>query len=96
MDRLRAHDAAKVVNWLEGRRDRIEVFYLPRRAPELNPDEYLNNDVKGSVNAEGLPHDKAELQGRLEAFMHKLAQLPDHVRGYFQHPCTQYAAAIDL
>jgi hypothetical protein len=25
------------------------VFYLPRRSPELNPDEYLNNDLKGQV-----------------------------------------------
>jgi transposase len=96
VDRLTAHEAGEVAEWVAARRDRIELFYLPRRAPELNPDEYLNNDIKGSVNAEGLPHDKAELQGRLEAFMHKLAQLPDHVRSYFQHPCTQYAAAIDL
>jgi hypothetical protein len=34
--------------------DRLEVFPLPRRAPERNPDEYLNNDLKGQVNAAGL------------------------------------------
>jgi transposase len=96
VDRHTAHEAGEVAEWVAARRDRIELFFLPRRAPELNPDEYLNNDIKGSVNAEGLPHSKGELQGRLEGFMHKLAQLPDHVRSYFQHPCTQYAAAIDL
>jgi transposase len=96
VDRHTAHEAGEVAEWLAERRDRIELFFLPRRAPELNPDEYLNHDVKGSVNAEGLPHSKGELQGRLEAFMHKLARLPDHVRSYFQHPCTQYAAAINL
>ena len=36
-------------------RDRIELFWLPKYAPELNADEYLNNDLKGSINAEGLP-----------------------------------------
>ena len=36
------------------------------------------------------------LQARLETFMHKLGQLPDHVKSYFQHPCTQYAAAMEL
>jgi transposase len=95
-DRLTAHQAAEVKEWVAARGDRIELFYLPRRAPELNPDEYLNNDVKGSVNAEGLPHNKGELQARLETFMHKLGQLPDHVKSYFQHPCTQYAAAMEL
>jgi len=49
--------------WVAERQDQIELFYLPRRAPELNPDEYLNNDLKGSVNAEGLPHNKEEVQG---------------------------------
>ena len=96
VDRHTAHEAAEVAEWVAARRGQIELFFLPRRAPELNPDEYLNNDIKGSVNAEGLPHSKGELQGRLEAFMHKLAQLPEHVKSYFQHPCTQYAAAINL
>jgi transposase len=96
VDRLKAHEAAAVQEWVAARRDQIELFYLPRRSPELNPEEYLNNEVKGSVNAEGLPHNRGELQGRLEAFLHKLGQLPDHVMSYFQHPCTQYAAAMDV
>jgi transposase len=96
VDRLTAHEAEEVTEWVAARRDQIELFYLPRRAPELNPDEYLNNDVKGSVNAAGLPHSKGELQARLEALLHKLAQLPDRVKNYFQHPCTQYAAAMDV
>lgn len=96
VDRLKAHEAAEVKAWVAARRDRIELFYLPRRAPELNADEYLNNDLKGTVNAEGLPHSKGELQGRIEAFMHKLAQLPEHIKSYFHHPRTQYATAIDM
>ena len=46
MDRLRAHEAKKVKLAAE-HRDRIELFFLPRYAPERNADEYLNNDVKG-------------------------------------------------
>ena len=96
VDRLPAHMAEAVKTWVAERQDRIEVFYMPRRAPELNADEYLNNDLKGSVNAAGLPNNNGELRGRIEEFMHKLEQLPDHVMGYFQHPCTQYAAAMLL
>ncbi len=28
----------------------LEVFYLPAYSPELNPDEYLNNDLKSAVH----------------------------------------------
>lgn len=96
VDRLKAHEAEEVKTWVAAQADRLELFYLPRRAPELNADEYLNNDLKGSVNAEGLPQNKGELQTRMEAFMHKLRQLPEHIKNYFQHPQTQYAAAMEL
>jgi transposase len=46
VDRLRAHLTPEVREWVAARRDRLEVFYLPRYAPELNPDEYLNNDSR--------------------------------------------------
>jgi len=96
VDRLKAHEAEEVQAWVAAHQDRIEMFYLPRRAPELNADEYLNNDLKGSVNAEGLPHNKGELRERMERFMHRLRQLPEHIKSYFQHPRTQYAAAMEL
>ena len=91
VDRLRAHEKAEA-EWVAAHQERLEVFYLPRRAPELNPDEYLNNEVKGGVNAEGLPNDKRQLRSRLQAFMQRLVHLPEHVKNFFQHPCVQYAA----
>lgn len=92
VDRLRAHKSAAVQEWLASRTDRIEIFYLPAGAPELNPDEYLNHDTKTAVNATNLPSTRHELQSNLNAFMQKLAQLPRHIMSYFQHPCAQYAA----
>jgi transposase len=94
VDRLRAHEAKAVEDWVAERSDRIELFFLPRYAPELNADEYLNNDLKGSINAVGLPGNKEELRSRMERFMSKLLHLPEYVRRYFQHPCVQYAAGV--
>jgi transposase len=93
VDRLRAHKTAEVQEWLARHRERIEVFYLPRAAPELNADEYLNNDLKGQVNEAGLPHNKHEVRSRIQGFMRRLLHLPEHVMSYFQHPSVQYAAA---
>jgi transposase len=94
VDRLKAHEAKAVKNWSAEPRDRIELFLLPRYAPERNPEEYLNNDLKGAINSSGLPGSKEELRSRMERFMSQLRHLPGHVRNYFQHPCVQYAAGI--
>jgi transposase len=92
VDRLRAHEAKAVAAWVAEHRDRIELFFLPRYAPELNADEYVNNDLKGSINADGLPRSREDLRSRMERFMSKLRHLPERVRNYFRHPCVQYAA----
>jgi transposase len=96
LDRLPAHVAAKVDAWVSERPERLELFYLPAYSPERNPDEYLNNDLKGGLNAEGMPHNKPELRTRIQGFMRKLLHLPEHVMSYFQHPSSQYAAATQL
>jgi transposase len=96
LDRLRAHQTPEVAAWLAAHQERIEVFDLPRYAPELNADEYLNNDLKGQVNAAGLPHNKGEVRSRIQAFMRQLLHLPQHVMNYFQHPSVQYAAALNV
>ena len=43
---LRVHHAKAVQDWLARYKVEIEIFYLPAYAPEHNPDEYLNNDLK--------------------------------------------------
>jgi transposase len=95
-DRLQAHKTPEVMAWVEEHEDQIEVFYLPPYAPELNPVEYLNDDMKGTVNKTGLPNDRGTLSTRILAFMDRLAHIPKHVISYFLHPCVQYAGAIEL
>lgn len=95
-DRLQAHKTPAVQAWLAEHATQIEVFYLPPYSPELNPVEYLNGDMKGTVNEAGLPDDRPTLQGRMRGFMDRLARLPAHVISYFLHPWTQYAAPVEL
>jgi diphthamide synthase subunit DPH2 len=51
---LKTHHSKIVKTWLQDHTVAIEVFYLPAYSPELNPDEYLNCDIKGAVHS-GLP-----------------------------------------
>jgi hypothetical protein len=92
VDHLSVHEAAAVEEWLAGKEDRIEVFYLPKYAPERNPDEYLNCDLKANINTDGLPKDREELQGKLRRFMQRLAKLPARIASYFEHKYIAYAA----
>ncbi len=92
-DRLKAHDTNEVRRWLAAHKGQIELVPLPKSSPELNADEYLNNDMKGTVKAEGLPQNKAELRSLMQTFLRRLLHLPDHIRSYFLHPCVAYAAA---
>lgn len=89
VDRLKAHQDGDVKAWVAKHADRLELFELPRRAPELNPDEYLNNDLKRAVNETGLPDSKSELRSRVQHVMRTL--IPLHIISYFLHPCVQYA-----
>lgn len=91
VDRLRAHEGPAVEAWVAAHRERIELSYLPRYAPELNADEYLNHDLKANVHAQGLPDTQKELRSRVQRFRHKLIHLPEHVKSYFQHPAVMYA-----
>jgi len=92
VDHLSVHEAAAVDQWLADKTDRIEVFYLPKYAPERNPDEYLNCDLKANINTDGLPKNREELQGKLRRFMQRLAKLPARIASYFEHKYIEYAA----
>src|SRR4051794_5101453 len=93
VDHLSVHEAATVDQWLADKTDRIELFSLPKYAPERNAEEYLNCDVKANINTDGLPKDREELQGKLHRFMQRLAKLPARIASYFEHKYIAYAAA---
>jgi transposase len=93
VDNLSVHVSKEVEAWLAERKGEIELFTLPKYSPELNPDEYLNCDVKGNLNDDGLPDSREELRSKLEAFMAKLAGLPQRIVSYFKHRLIAYAAA---
>ena len=92
LDNLRAHHSQVVKTWLEDNKDQIEVFYLPAYSPELNPDEYLNGDLKQNIRS-GLPaRSEKALTKKTRSFMRKLQNRPKHVQNYFRHPKIAYAA----
>jgi transposase len=92
VDNLRVHRARQVRAWVRANAERIELFYLPPYAPERNPDEFLNNDVKQAMARRQVPRDNASLKAGLTSYMRGLQRRPAKVRAFFQAPSVRYAA----
>lgn len=86
------HRSAAVRDWLHANRRRIRMFFLPGYSPELNPDEYLNNDVKTNAIGRQRPATKAALILNLNQYLRDTQRRPNLVRNYFKAEPVQYAA----
>ena len=92
VDNLRVHRAKRVTAWVQAHSERIELFYLPPYAPEHNPDEFLNNDLKQNMARQRIPKHKAALKAGLTSYMRSLQRRPAKVRAFFQARTVRYAA----
>lgn len=92
LDNLRTHHSKPVREWLEGHKDEIEVFFLPSYSPELNPDEYLNRDLKLNVHKDKPARTKSQLKRKTIGHLRKLQKLPKRIMKYFKDPNIAYAA----
>ena len=91
VDNLRVHRANRVREWAAENTEKIELFYLPPYAPELNPDEYLNRDLKTSIRSGPIARTAAALLEKARTCMERIAAMPDRVRSYFSHEYVRYA-----
>lgn len=83
----------KIVNaWLAENKNRIEIFFLPPYSPELNAQEYVNQDLKTNVIGKKRPINKAQMKINVEEFMNKRKDDKKQVQKYFHGSHVRYAA----
>lgn len=87
-----AHKTKKLNEWLEANKKKIEVFFLPPYSPELNPQEYVNQDVKTNVIGKKRPINKAQMRNNVEEFMLNRKNDKMQVQKYFHVSYVRYAA----
>jgi len=87
-----AHCGNRVREWLTNHAAQCELVMLPAYAPELNPDELLNQDLKSNVFASGRPRTKSELIEKTETYLRATELRPDIVCAYFEEANVNYAA----
>lgn len=86
------HTSRHVRGWLREHADRIVQFLLPPYSPDLNPDEFLNHDVKSNAVGRRRPETRDELIEDLRAYLRGTQRCPTIVRNYFQAETVRYAA----
>ncbi len=92
VDRHPVHRAQTVQRWVAQRPARLRLFFLPAYSPELNPDEYLNQDVKSNALGRQRPRDRAAMITSVRSRLWSRQRQPALVRRYFQAPDVRYAA----
>ena len=93
MDGHPVHRSKKVQAWLDRNQQKLRLFFLPTYSPDLNPDEYLNQDVKSNALGRQRPATKEEMIGDVRAYLRSTQRRPDVVRTYFHAIPVRYAAA---
>lgn len=88
-----AHRAKIVRRWITEHPELIELHYLPGYAPELNPAECLNNDVKANALGRRRPRTLGQLVRETRSYLRSRQRQPWRVARYFQERHVTYAAA---
>jgi hypothetical protein len=93
LDQHPVHKSKPVKRWLAAHADQVEVYFLPGYSPELNPDDYLNQDIKSNAVGRQRPPDQQTMMSQVRTDLQSTQKLPQIVRHYFRHPDVTYAAA---
>lgn len=92
VDNLKVHKAHKVQAWVKSHAHEIELFHLPSYAPDHNPTEHLNNDLKQQLRQQPQSRSEPELIERTRSVLRAIQRAPDRLRAYFRPEPVRYAA----
>lgn len=87
------HRAKIVERFVATQQGRLALFILPPYSPELNPDEYVWNDLKNHGIGRKVITSLTQMRQAVISHLRQLQKLPDIVRGFFRAPTTRYATA---
>lgn len=93
VDRHPVHRSARLKCWLEEHANRVRMFLMPGYCPELNPDEYLNQDVKSNAVGRRRARDRDELLRNVRSHLRSTQHRPAKVKSFFHADEVAYAAA---
>ena len=91
LDNLKVHHSKSITEWVKQKSDVLELFYLPPYAPEYNPDELVNSDIKRNAGARVSPKSIKELKHNVRSRLMALQRDSSLVAAFFDAPLTMYS-----
>jgi transposase len=85
------HRAKSVARFVAAQEGQLALFFLPPYSPELNPDEYVWNDLKAHGTGRQMITSLDQLRQMILSHTRQLQKLPALVRSFFHAPTTRYA-----
>lgn len=87
-----AHRSKRVKEYVVSTNGKLGLFYLPGYSPELNPDEFVWNDLKNQVIGRKFVSNKDDLKSMILGGMRSMQKNPKKIKSYFHAKHTKYAA----
>ena len=86
------HRSKRIKEYVASTNGKLGLFYLPGYSPELNPGEFVWNDLKNQVIGRKFVSTKDDLKSMVLGGMRSVQKKPKKIKSYFQAKHTQYAA----
>lgn len=94
VDHATFHRSKRVRDYVRAHRSQIRILFLPKRAPEFNPDEQVWNEIKNNHIGKQPVKNKADLKERLTSALDSLKQNTKRIVSFFFTQDTTYAANV--
>ena len=91
VDNSSTHHGLLVQDWIEKNAQYIRVFYLPAYVPELNPVEYLNNNLKRVMLKKGYSVNQDEVAKKAMSIMRSIQLIKNRIVSFFDNKDVNYA-----
>ncbi len=94
VDNATFHKSKEVRHYVRANREKLRVFFLPKRSPAYNPDEQVWNEIKNNSIGKQPVRNKKDLMIRLTASLDSLKDNAKRIISFFQLPRTKYASGV--
>jgi transposase len=92
VDSLRAHKSGEVMRYVKSLKGKLTLVFLPSYSPDLNPQEYGWNVLKGRRVGAARISGKNDLIKAVRSCLRTWQKNPKTIRGFFRSKHTIYAA----
>ncbi len=91
LDNHPSHHGKALKKWVRENSGKITLEFLPSYSPDLNPDEFLNCDLKYQIAKRPDRREKGSLKKTATSVMRSLQKQPARIASYFKAESIAYA-----